>query len=348
VLKLSPVSAGGPGTTGPQTRIGPESRVMPLLTIVIPAFNIELFIGAAVASALNQRGVNLEVIVVDDGSTDATRTRVEAISDPRLRLIAQSNRGLSGARNTGIRNAFGKYIGFLDGDDVWLPDFAARLIAEMQADATVGAIYSAYRYIDEHGRPAGQPLLAGPREPSLRRMLHRNYGNSHMIVRKECVEQVGLFDESLRSCEDYEFLVRILAKSRYVVRSVPDRLALYRVRSGSLTGNFEQFLQNAERAINLIRTHCPGASARTVRRSRAECYPIASRKALAAGQLRSAQRHLAQALALAPLLLVTDLRAAATAFLTVASSCAPSALKHVPYELARKLVGLLQALISKP
>jgi glycosyltransferase involved in cell wall biosynthesis len=288
------------------------------------------------------------VIVVDDGSSDSTGRRVNAIRDPRVRLIYQANRGLSGARNTGIRHASGRYIGFLDGDDVWLPSLSARLIEQMEADPRLGGVYSAYHYIDEAGRPAGGPAFVGPREPSLRQMLRRNYANSHMILRRECLEQAGAFNEELRSCEDYELCVRILAKTSFRLRSVPERLALYRVRSGSLTGDFAQFLRNAERAIDLIAAHVPSVSRRILRRSRAECYRIASRKALAARQLGPARKHLGQACKFCPLLLITDIRATATAFLVIASSCVPNAAGHAPYDLVRRLLGVHQRVTTRP
>ncbi len=319
----------------------------PALSIVIPAYNVEVFIEAAVRSALRQSSVDAEVIVVDDGSTDATRSRVEAIRDPRVRLIVQSNWGLAGARNTGIRHASGRYIGFLDGDDVWLPSLSARLIAEIEDDPGLGGVYSGYRYINEAGRPAGGPLFTGPREPSLRQMLRRNCANSHIILRRDCLQQAGMFNEELRSCEDYELCVRILAKTSFRLRSVPVRLALYRVRSGSLTGDFAQFLRNAERAIELIAAHVPSASPRILRQCRAECYRIASRKALAGRQLAPARKHLSQAFALSPLLLF-DIRAVGTACLVIASSCVPSSLAHLPYDFVRRLVVACQELVARP
>src|SRR5438067_6268305 len=99
--------------------------VAPAVSVVIPAFNYARYLPLAIDSALNQTHANLEVIVVDDGSTDDTREVVGAYRDERVRYVHQENAGLSAARNTGIRNARFAFVGFLDADDEWLPDMLA-------------------------------------------------------------------------------------------------------------------------------------------------------------------------------------------------------------------------------
>ena len=114
-----------------------------LISVVIPTYNREATIERAVRSALDQTGdFRLEVLVVDDGSTDGTRQRVEAVGDERVRFIAADHRGACAARNRGIREAKGPYVAFLDSDDTWRPGKLAaqtRLLAEREADAVACA-----------------------------------------------------------------------------------------------------------------------------------------------------------------------------------------------------------------
>jgi GT2 family glycosyltransferase len=302
----------------------------PSLSVIIPAYNVETYIELAVRSALAQTLIDLEVIVVDDGSTDGTAARVAALEDSRLRLVSQGNRGLSGARNTGIRLARGRYVGFLDGDDAWQPERAAMLTEVMEKDPTVGLVSSDYIYLDESGRERGV-LRADIPEPTLVQMIQRNYASSGVIGRRDVFVEAGLFDESLRSCEDLEMWVRVLAHTSYKLRIVPKPLAFYRERRGSLTTNYSVFLANADRAMRIIRTHAPQLPEVTFLRGLAECYRIASRKALSVGNLRSARKHLRQALGIYPLLPLIDRRAFGTVCLVGMGSLLPRRWQWLPY-----------------
>jgi glycosyltransferase involved in cell wall biosynthesis len=313
--------------------------MQPELSIIIPAYNVENYIEEAVRSALAQRNVTIEAIVVDDGSTDGTQARVAAIADPRIVLVHQQNKGLAGARNSGIQKARGRYIGFLDGDDAWLPDFSERLLAVLKADTTIGGAYSQYRYIDEASHPTGYVLGSPYAEPTLAQMARRNHAASHVILRRECLAAAGIFDEQLRSCEDWELSVRILANTRYRLRMVPEPLALYRERRGSLSNNFDHFLRNADLAVERIRQRCRGVPERALRRGHAECYRIASRKALAAGNLPMARRHILSACRKFPLLPLVDWRAAATATAIVCGSILPRHCQELPYHMLRRLAS---------
>ena len=162
-------SVSAPQALSPLTSDGAS----PILSIVIPAYNVAPYIEAAVNSALDQTLRDIEVIVVDDGSTDATPKILDKIQrargDARLRIIRQPNGGLSAARNTGIRNARGAFIGFLDSDDIWAPQKAELQVGLMQADETIGISFSYSEYLTEDGRRTGSILFAERMQPSLHR-----------------------------------------------------------------------------------------------------------------------------------------------------------------------------------
>jgi glycosyltransferase involved in cell wall biosynthesis len=287
---------------------------MPAISIVIPAFNVENYIVQSVRSALAQTLDDLEVIVVDDGSTDETAAKVLSIDDSRLRLIQQSNRGLSGARNSGIKAAHGEFIGFLDGDDTWLPQKAHEQIEIMRRDPKIGLTYSYSLYIDQNDRPTGAILFTRARRPSLAQMIRRNaVGNgSTPIVRKDCFEQAGLFDEELRSCEDWEMWVRILRTTYYSAELVPLPLTRYRVNLQSLSMNYDNFLNYARKAAQKIERETPEIAPRIVREGLAMAYRIAATKALYNGHRQKSLSLMKEAVGICPWLPFVDSRFAVT------------------------------------
>jgi glycosyltransferase involved in cell wall biosynthesis len=283
----------------------------PTLTIVIPAYNVERYVREATLSALNQTRRDIEVIVVDDGSTDGTVAALAGIEDPRLRVISQANCGLSGARNTGIREARGNYIGFLDADDRWMPEKAEKHLALMEGDAGIGVTYCHSLYIDEQSADKGRILFSRSKNPTLAQMVRRNrVGNgSSPIVLAECFKRAGLFDETLRSCEDWEMWVRIMRETHFSARLVPEVLTCYRVNTDSLSMNFAPFLENAERACARVERETAGVSKRVHREGRASMYRITATKALYNDQRPKAISLLIRAFQVCPWLLLVDPRA---------------------------------------
>ena len=124
-------------------------------SIVVPAYNCETMIADTLRSLLKQTFADFELIVVDDGSSDATVDVVNAFDDPRLRLVRQANRGLAGAHNTGIHEARGEFIGFCDADDLWSPEKLEKHVAHLRSDPQVGISFAGSRMIDENGKPLG-------------------------------------------------------------------------------------------------------------------------------------------------------------------------------------------------
>ena len=124
---------------------------MPLVTVIVTAYNEEAFVEEAVRSVLAQTFTDFELLAIDDGSTDGTADILESIRDPRLRVIHQINRGISETRNRGIEEARGDIIAFLDGDDIWLPSRLARDVAIFAAEPDVGVTFWNFRRFSEEG-----------------------------------------------------------------------------------------------------------------------------------------------------------------------------------------------------
>jgi glycosyltransferase involved in cell wall biosynthesis len=207
---------------------------MPRVSIIVPAYNQGRYLGDAIRTGLGQTCSDLEVLVVDDGSTDDTREVAYGFLDPRVRYIRQENQGLSAARNTGIRHARGAFLTYLDSDDQFLPDKLEILLGVLEQQPEVGFVSGQAILIDEDGRPLGERFeRAVPGEASdwlLGNPLHVG----SVMVRREWQERVGMFDETLRSYEDWDMWLR-LARAGCPMHSVRHPVSLYRFHGSQMT-----------------------------------------------------------------------------------------------------------------
>lgn len=174
----------------------------PLISIVIPAFNAERFLAEAIESILAQAAVSLEIVVVDDGSRDGT-ARIAAGYDERVRCISQANKGPPAARNRGLAAARGELIGFCDADDVFLPGCLKlqrdKLLANPAVDLVVG------RYATEvMSSVAGQPAAPVPVETPHDYIMSLSVS----LIRRPVFDRIGLFDETMRQCDDWDWFMR--------------------------------------------------------------------------------------------------------------------------------------------
>jgi len=211
-----------------------------LVSVIIPAFNAERHVGQAVDSVLRQTHQDLEVVVVDDGSTDGTVAVVQRFPDRRVRLVCQANGGVASARNRGIRETCGEWVALLDADDYWLPQKIQVQLAEVARRPDLLAVGSFMSYLGEADRPLGVAgMTVGPREQKLvaEGRLTPFPPGSTALIRREPLEALGGFDESLRhnapAVEDLDLISRLATQGE--VGCVPEVLAVYRLHSGSST-----------------------------------------------------------------------------------------------------------------
>jgi hypothetical protein len=209
---------------------------MSSVSIIIPTYNIERFIRQTIDAILAQSCKDIEIIVVDDGSTDGTRDLVRAYGAP-VRLVEQKNAGVCAARNHGLREARSPFICFIDHDDYWYPDKLESQLAEMNRDPELGVVYTNFEFWrqDAQGQypepasfsrpqPATQtdPEFSGWIYPQL--LLDCWVLTSTAMFRAEVLREVGAFDESLPYSEDWDLWLRISRRYRFTKLSRPSTL----------------------------------------------------------------------------------------------------------------------------
>ncbi len=284
----------------------------PLCSVVIPCFDAAATIEATVTSACRQTLSAIEIVVVDDGSRDNSAHLIAAIAaqDPRVRLIRQSNGGVSSARNAGIGAAKSRIIALLDADDLWAPDHLQTHLRRLRHEPRLGVSYSAARFIDAQGAIIGQSrskmdtltpadlLLGNPTTTC-----------STLVVRRDVFKDIGLFRTNMRHNEDQEWLFRA-ALSGWRLSGDANARVDYRTSLGGLASDLEGMLRGFETMIVEAHKLAPKLVERNAIRARANMQRYLARRAIRLGlPHRIARKYILDALRSRPMLLFVEPRA---------------------------------------
>lgn len=227
---------------------------MPLISVVIPVYNGEKTIQETIRSVLSQTFPDFELIVINDGSQDKTLEVVSTIRDPRLKIFSYPNAGVAASRNRGFLHSSGQFIAFLDADDLWTPDKLEAQLKALQEDPGAGVAYSWSNFISESNQvlQAGRRLTWSGNVHSKILVINFLEHGSNPLIRREALETVGGFEESLPPADDWDMWIRLAAKYPFVVVTAPQ--ILYRVSTNSQSSNVVKLeaacLQVIERAFN--------------------------------------------------------------------------------------------------
>ena len=207
------------------------------VSIIVPTYNAAQYIASLLDSIAKQTFSDWELIIIDDGSTDETAACLAlAPADGRRQFIQQANGGSAAARNRGLAAAQGEWVVFLDVDDGWHPDFLSEMVAALSAAPEAVAAFCGWQYADPSGQLLPQVVQLGPQEVSEleQGLLWRNsIMPSSLVTRRQAVARLGGFDETLKSCEDWDLWLRLIQLGRFI--AVPRILTWYRAHPGSKT-----------------------------------------------------------------------------------------------------------------
>jgi glycosyltransferase involved in cell wall biosynthesis len=273
---------------------------MPAISVITPAYNVAPYIAHTIESALSQTVSDLELIVIDDGSSDDTFEIASGYArrDPRVRLIQQPNRGISAARNRALRVASGSLIAILDGDDIWLPHYLERQVRILAEHPEIDVVTGNGWFLG--GPRDGEPARPWPDRrdpPALKSMLEDETAVFIMSVfHRRVYERVGGFDESLRTNEDYDFWIRA-ALAGCLFRRNDEPLGYYRRREDSLSAGELRMVRGIIRVLHKAKPALAGRPELSIvetqlARFETERLAAEARASIEAGDFRSAGDHL--------------------------------------------------------
>ena len=286
--------------------------IAPTVSVIMPVYNTAKYVRASIESVLEQTFHCFELIIIDDAGTDGSLGICRQFTDPRIRIISQINRGLSGARNTGIRHARGEFIALLDSDDIWEPEKLGQHVEHLRNNSDVGVSYAASRMIDDDGnllRITQRPKLKGvtPQDVFMRNPI----GNgSAPVIRSEVFNEIAqvntqrkeldYFNESLRQSEDIECWCRIALTTDWKFEGIEGAYTRYRINENGLSANVIKQFESWSKVNDLV-THLSPGFAR-LWSPRAEAYQLRylARRCVKEGDGTTALRLIAKAVDVCP------------------------------------------------
>jgi glycosyltransferase involved in cell wall biosynthesis len=222
------------------------------VSVIIPAYNAMTYLPKTIDSVLQQTLVDFEILIINDGSSDPIVEWFSQRTDPRIKLISQSNQGVSVARNTGLTHAKGEYIAFLDADDLWEPNKLERQVHYLEDNPTVGLVHTWMALIDQEGKPTGRVMTTNAEGEVWAQLAEKNaVACSSVMARRCCFEKVGTFFTPAAEVhlDDWDMWIRIAKYYHFAVLREP--LLFYRKHpnNGSNRWKMKDFQLVIERAF---------------------------------------------------------------------------------------------------
>lgn len=213
----------------------------PKVSVIITTYNRGNFLKYAVDSVLSQTFQDFEIIIIDDGSTDNTRNVVSSYKDSRIFYYYQSNKGQNPARNIGMKLSKGAYIAHLDSDDLWEKTKLEKQVRILDKNNNVGLVYCGTRIIDSSGNFVKLLKLQKYKGNVLKKLIMYNflYNGSNTLFRKECLDNVKKFDESINRMTDWEFYLKL--SLFYEFYSIKEYLVSYRIHGNNMSVNYKKY-----------------------------------------------------------------------------------------------------------
>jgi len=273
---------------------------MPTISVIIPVYNGEKTIKQTVESVLNQTFKDFELLIINDGSQDATLEIIQAINDERIQVFSYQNSGVSASRNRALTKAKGEFISFIDADDLWTPNKLELQFKALQDNPQAAVAYSWSDWIDESGqflRSGGHITVNGK---AYEKLLLRDFieSGSNPLIRKQALDEVGCFEQSVTPAEDWDMWLRLAARYEFVTVEVPQ--ILYRISPNSASFNIVKMEAGSLKVIERVFAQAPESLQDLKRETLASRYNYLTFKALEGNLDRknglTAARFLIQAL----------------------------------------------------
>lgn len=275
-----------------------QGYIVPKVSVVCIAYNSMEFLPRTVESVLGQTFQDFELVLVDDGSTDHVVEWASGLSDPRVRLVSQPNQGIAGARNRGIREARGRYIAFLDGDDLWYPTKLELQVEALDLRPQAGLVHTLVELIDKQDRHLGYSTNMDVQGDARSAILISNFLGtaSVVLVRRQCFDELGCFlsDPRVAWCDDWDMWTRIAMT--YAFALVPQPLTRYRLHPNGASAKYRTLIPLVPAIVARLYESAPPELARLQPKTYGTFYCYLGVFALGARNYRDAQRLMHRAL----------------------------------------------------
>lgn len=326
------------------------------VSVVMPIYNVEAFVEDAIKSVLAQTFSHFELILVNDCSPDSSLALCQKFKDSRIRIISHEvNQGLSAARNTGIRHAIGRYVAFIDSDDMWHPEKLAQHVLHLDNAPEVGISFSRSVFIDYQGNTINVFQMPQLTDINASDLLCRNpVGNgSAPVLRRETLCDIRYqalnkrhphscyFDENFRQSEDIECWLRIVATTHWKMEGLPAPLTYYRLNNQGLSANFQKQYASWENMINKAIHYAPELLIQYENRARAYQLRYLARQAIRNHDGKEAVEWIKQALKTCPSIVIYETGR------TVATIAAAYLLKMLPNNTYKSIESMAQAALGR-
>ena len=223
----------------------------PFVTVVIPTYYRPKKLSFTIHSVLKQTFENIEIIVVNDGEDELLVKKViEEFNDKRIRYLKnQKTKGANGARNTGLENSKGKYIAFLDDDDLWYPHKIQKQLEVFNQSSNLGFVYSGFEIISPADPHLSKKIFPQKKGQLYNEIINGNFiGSPTPLIKKKVLYSAGAFDENLKSCQDWELWIRIATITQFDF--VNEILAVYTVHGKQISIDYEEKVKSFDYVLN--------------------------------------------------------------------------------------------------
>ena len=249
------------------------NRKHPLVSIIVPTYNRASFLSECIDSVLAQSYPNWELIIVDDGSTDQSKSIIESyLTDERIRYHYQENQGQSVARSVAIDQACGEYIAFLDSDNMWLPNRLAMGLKAFDQDSSIGVSYGDIITINEQGDELSKENMTRHSGRIVDRLLMDNFVSMNTtLTKKTAIDQVGGMNRNIKRADDYDLWLRLSGQFKF--KYIPEFMAYYRVMENQISSNKDGRFQSNEKIIkDFLENHTSSVSTLEARKGLGAFY----------------------------------------------------------------------------
>jgi glycosyltransferase involved in cell wall biosynthesis len=295
------------------------------VSVIITTCNVEQYVAAAIRSALDQSYSDYELIVADDGSVDGTLQVVRNFRDSRISVLAFPHRGPTWVLNECIARSRGRYIAFLDGDDIWASERLERHVHYMDAHPEADLSFSLSRIIDEEGKDTGMTTRSFRGPVPFERLLADNLvaNGSAVMIRRTAAQQVGLFDTEMAASYDHDYWLRLALLRPGNIASIPEVLTFYRRRPGQITKDWRLMERASHYMVEKLRQMHPSEIARTDGCRRGNLYRYLAMIAFENGTYEEGLRLLCRSAVAAPVDFLVTPRSYQTALALTAGVILP-------------------------